>query len=449
MELMENQMTVNHGNGMKTVPIFKLDIDCFEEIFDWLSLKDLYALCETCKRLQTVAGLYFQQNFASIEVQCEEDGISVLNRSFRIDAFSPFIRKLCIYGNLNCYKYVAANCKSLKELQLFGNTLTTKKIECIKEILTSIDALHFHGGQIDGHFYEQFLTFCPHLKRLSVQNLKINSPSEHDWLNRNYPKLEHFELFIDDKNIQINELLAFFKQNQQLKSFTTNANYLLNNDFHQLMNNGGQTTIDDLIVVQDFNEDELEHSVCHMLNALHRIGFYKRLHLNGTMAYFFQESINQIATLDALETLRCGCFLTPMSSVDLSSLKRLKELSVYYYSQSNDEMISMAKGLVNLERISFTQATLNDIVPFVIYAAKLCTIQVHHVMRASSENGFQSNGNDYCSDNILYAATLNKRRKQLKNAKKLTIFLSENVYLATKWNICNVYFSLIRIKRIN
>lgn len=35
-------------------PIFALNIDCFEEIFDYLSLKDVHSFGQTCKALQKV-----------------------------------------------------------------------------------------------------------------------------------------------------------------------------------------------------------------------------------------------------------------------------------------------------------------------------------------------------------------------------------------------------------
>lgn len=43
--------------------IFKLNVDCFEEIFNYLAIHDIFAMGETCTRMQNVAGYYFQQNF--------------------------------------------------------------------------------------------------------------------------------------------------------------------------------------------------------------------------------------------------------------------------------------------------------------------------------------------------------------------------------------------------
>lgn len=52
----------------QTGVIFKLDIDCFEESFDYLPFKDLVNVGGTCKRLQKVAGHCYQQNYSAAAV---------------------------------------------------------------------------------------------------------------------------------------------------------------------------------------------------------------------------------------------------------------------------------------------------------------------------------------------------------------------------------------------
>lgn len=54
------------SNQNQTADIFKLDIDCFEEVFDYLNLKDLLSVGKTCKRLQKVAIHIRKQNYPSI-----------------------------------------------------------------------------------------------------------------------------------------------------------------------------------------------------------------------------------------------------------------------------------------------------------------------------------------------------------------------------------------------
>lgn len=428
--------------------IFKLDIDCLEEIFDWLSLNELYALSQTCRRLQRVSGFYFQQNFPTIEVHCEDDGISVLNRSIRIDGFSQFTVNLSIYGDLNRYRYVAVNCKSLKKIEFLGSTLSSAKIECIEEILSKVETIKIRSGQINANFYENFLKFCPNLRRLSIKNFRIYSKSKNgnDWLHQKYPNLVDFEL-LGDVNIKIDDLIAFFNQNPNIRRFSTDANYFLIREFEKLCTEA-KVSLDDLIIVRDYNEDELKQSICGVLNSLFEKGLYKRLHLHGTTAYFFQEVIDEIGSLRALTSLRCGCFLSPIPSVNLSVLTSLRELSVHYYPQSGEDMLNMARSLYNLEKVSFAQATVEDILPFVFYSTQIREIRVQHIMNSSHLGmGEESKKKNYFNGNILYLKALNRRRGQLNGARSVTMFVSENVYLATKWANETIDCELIRLKR--
>lgn len=38
--------------------IFNLDVDCVQEIFDYLSIKDIHSVSETCTQMQRIAGDY-------------------------------------------------------------------------------------------------------------------------------------------------------------------------------------------------------------------------------------------------------------------------------------------------------------------------------------------------------------------------------------------------------
>lgn len=54
--------------------IFKLDIDCFNEIFEYLSMEDVHSVGKTCKTMQQVAGEYFRQNCSAAKNICKNDG---------------------------------------------------------------------------------------------------------------------------------------------------------------------------------------------------------------------------------------------------------------------------------------------------------------------------------------------------------------------------------------
>ena len=43
-------------------PIFKLNAICCDDLFDWVSVKDLHSLGQTCHRMQQLTGYYFREN---------------------------------------------------------------------------------------------------------------------------------------------------------------------------------------------------------------------------------------------------------------------------------------------------------------------------------------------------------------------------------------------------
>lgn len=76
--------------------IFKLNLDCFFSIFDWLSLKDLIAIASTCKQMQQIAGKFYQINYQAKSARAENDGIYLSRIPANI--FSKFIRYLpCLF----------------------------------------------------------------------------------------------------------------------------------------------------------------------------------------------------------------------------------------------------------------------------------------------------------------------------------------------------------------
>lgn len=55
--------------------ILKLNDDCCEEIFEYLSIKDLYSFGQTCKRMNRIAGIHFQRNYPDAHIIGRPKGI--------------------------------------------------------------------------------------------------------------------------------------------------------------------------------------------------------------------------------------------------------------------------------------------------------------------------------------------------------------------------------------
>lgn len=94
--------------------------------------------------------------------------------------------------------------------------------------------------------------------------------------------------------------------------------------------------------------------------------------------------------------------------------------------------------LTRLNYIYFGEASFEIILPFVKSLPKLQKIKMITI-----ENGPHFNN----ETKILDLSTLNYEREHLKRAKKLTIYLTEMIYLATRWAFNLTEFALIEIKR--
>lgn len=69
----QNTEVVTPNKGLST-----FDIDCLDEIFEWLTLTDLLSISQTCKRLQWAAGDFFRRNYSALQVQATSNGVYVL-----------------------------------------------------------------------------------------------------------------------------------------------------------------------------------------------------------------------------------------------------------------------------------------------------------------------------------------------------------------------------------
>ena len=65
---------MDHRNCARDVPlapsIFKLNVDCFEKLFDYLGKEDVHAFGQTCKRMLRVAGHYYRQDMPGDIISC-------------------------------------------------------------------------------------------------------------------------------------------------------------------------------------------------------------------------------------------------------------------------------------------------------------------------------------------------------------------------------------------
>lgn len=247
--------------------IFKLNVDCFHEVFDCLTLKDVIAVGKTCKRLQWIAGHFINLNYASKSARGENDGIYI--SSLQSNIFSQYIQKLSISGDrLGAYRFVGSNCtNSIKHLRVYGS-LPLNGFEYMKEILNGVEMLEMNDCHFIGDFYENYLKYCPNVKSLNIsrsghiRDKSIIIGNGNEWMLRTYSTLEHLE-FIEIYGLKANELKIFFDRNPNLRTFSTDSRGLWENRYSILESNIKLNTL-----AIDIYQSKLYDSNCQPLSMV-------------------------------------------------------------------------------------------------------------------------------------------------------------------------------------
>lgn len=420
--------------------IHELDIDCCHELFDYLSLDDLVSIGNTCKRMQFAVGNFIEHYYMAKRKTYENNGITMGWFPRKVSTFSRNFQKISISGAYeNLFEYIGTHCsKMLKEIRIAQTDLTSGDIEHIKHILTGAKMVQLDQCRIDGEFYETFLQFCCNLKSLSVSRSSFDLDNGtiigngNDWLHRSYATLEHLEL-TDLYEFKRNELNTFFAQNPNLRSFSTDAKSLLMNrdmfmasgakldkitiDFHHL-------DVRDPEVLPSF----VVNSLHNLLSELHGRGFYKELHLYITFSDFLN-CTQKLFTLIALTML--GGYIAQIDDSPMA----LRELDINRGSDVSD-LHKLPSKLPNLERIHFSEAASDHILPFIFGLPKLKYMKIEELSEGL-----------YLKDGVLDLMTLERERMKLGRARKLVIYVNEPIFVATKWASPEMSFQYIELRR--
>lgn len=417
--------------------IFKLDVDCFDRIFNHLSLKDLYSFGQTCQAMKRVTGKYFQQNYELAEKIISNEGIytmysdheDMINERIQIPNFNKYIN--CIsyyYEEMEPFHYIHAHSndfKSINGINLVCLTIDSAKVKCLQPILSKIDVVKVNQCALSGEFYKIFLKHCTNLKKLYVQHdLGYIIMKNAKWMNQNYPQLEYLHL-TPQYPFKIHGLYNFFEQNANLRYFSTNSRCLWECR-NQLLASRLQLDRLDIHISDHYYFNLIDMQlVCCLLNKLHEQKFYAHLDLYVTR--IDQQFCDQLTSICGLNRLFIKQFRECFS---LPRLINLKEL-VLDGQISKRDINNLSKGLWNLKYLSIRIVTSDDLIPFMRHSIKLTTIYA------------------YLNDGILNLIKLNREREKLKEACNVTIYVPSNIFLATIWTTKNGNneLSLVKMKR--
>lgn len=430
--------------------IFKLNVVCFEAVTEWLCLKDLLAFGRTCKRLQAVAGHIFNETYPAARVICLNDGIYFDN--VKMNGFCDYIRNMKIEDDeLGCFHFVDSHSfESIKCIQITEINLTDEKIACIKKILNIAEVVEVKECTLDGEFYAKFLQFCQSMTRLSVRPcdepyyFEYDSDSDSDdessdivigtnnnWLLHKYPMLEHFELTKSGRfSTPRVELKIFLEQNPNIRHFATGGDF----DWSDAAN----LKLDVFAIDCDENFDLRALLIANIVHEMSKMNgstqFYERLHIYGHWISVERQLQHMVSKLEKLYLHRTW--------TDSFSIGNLKEIRIECDMKCLDgmnvrEMNMIANGLINIEQVSLVDATLVYISKFIRGSVKLHKLRIENFNRTElSTNGM-----------VLDLSTWNSERKQLDRARKVMIYVEEDVFLTTKWATRKTNYSLIDLKR--
>lgn len=397
--------------------IFKLDVDCCEEIFEYLSIKDLHSFGQTCKRMQRIAGMYFQHSYPNAEIEIQD--YKIYHGFNRLDGFNEFIENITISWpdmNLAEQACIREKCRSLKKMKFEAfYTDFLGQIGSIRESLTEVETL-----EIDNmHLNENSLDLFPNLKRIFTW---VDKSRNLDWFNNlnKCPNLQDFSFTEHAEQTQVLE--GFFDQIPHVQNIELCCRSLLSNKNIFLVAN---VKLENFII--NFLEDDGDKvPVCALLNELYGRDFYKRLHWSQLYDSVDQQTINLMALLRGLNTIS---FVDMEPGIIWPMMNDLEQM--YIYAHIDFDLSS----LPNLERVHIHFNTMETLLIYIRGLKKLKEIY--------NQNLYQGT---YFNENIIDVYAINKERAKLPGSSKLTIYVPEEVFLATKYRH-GVNHSFFEIKR--
>lgn len=411
--------------------IFKLDIVCFEKVFDYLSISELFNVAQTCKLMQKVAGYIFQLHYP-FAVGIVDDGHLFLRNHDEVchfvNIFSEYIHSV-VFAECNNTSNAISHTKfhefkSIKIAHFQYAQLKEDKIQMMNEMLRNVELVQLTACQFDEGLFERLLDKCEKLKFLAI-TLAYNCGVS--WLHQKYPSLDQVAILpILNGCRKISELTGFFQQNPNVRKFFTSSKFLTDNKEFIM-----DAKFDALkILVDDLNLD----AFCLLLRELYARGVYKRFYI-GFFEYFEmkQPFVDQLSTVDGLVGLRVAFNAV---NINLNSLVNLEYLRFDCNIDQITSMNQLVRNLTNLKLISFYKASVDNILPFVCQLPKLRKIAVEKT-------------DDFC-DGIDLCALDNERKKLYDisaHITKVIIYIPETAYLRTRSRSITMSHNLVEVQR--
>lgn len=280
---------------------------------------------------------------------------------------------------------------------------------------------------------------CTNLNYLHLFDFHYQTDAQHEipdpnsWMRQKYPKLEFLGL---SSVPSIDDLETFFQNNLNVRRFLTSAEIIWKHR-HRFKNFNLQL---DVLKVCGKVPINLFMPFCKLLNELYEIKFHRRLEMYGFFRGVDLTTINDFSVnLASLNGLELYLIEYEKDLRFLPDLFNLKELTVWL-GRSSLESKLIPKKFANLQKLYFFYADDETINMLIKGLPKLKILALEFI---STEN------------NILKLRTLNMERQKVFetqniNTSKVTIYVSDDIFLKTKWSIANgdTNLQMIEMKRI-
>lgn len=396
----QNQLSLAGPSNEESSPcIFNLDIDCFEELFEWLSAADLFALRRTNKRFKKIVDFFIKTNYPAF------------------GKFKLFDTNFDMFRQMD-----SITIGMMKEIDIsVDRNFDGSQFESIKEVLSKVMEVSIRSWTTPFDFHNSFLKYCNNMQCLTIHREEDWDPHvemSKEWLCHRYPSLEYicFEAMPKDK---IDGFIKFFHLNPNIHALSTDLESL--------------KTIGSKLVGAGIKFDRLgtfdsviDKDSLHLLKRLHDDGLYKRLRLSLDdldIAFDEEEDLNLLASV-AIEVIKNESSVHAL----IHHLPSLKEIIFHQHCDIHEDY----ENTQNVERVYSDGGFSDDIMAFTRTCPKLKHILVQNVH----------------DTNHLNLVRINNERSKLAGACKTTIYVDEHMYLAMKFSgISKTNYKFIELKR--
>lgn len=375
-------------------PISELNIDCLEEIFEWMSISDLLSFRRTCKRYKKAVDHFIRSYYPAIgTIRITENNL----KKFLNLGTNTLIRKIII---------------SIK-----NTSVKRDQIERIKGTLIQLEYLLIERLKFKGHFYDDFLKFCPNLIILHIEYcniLKVGTGNE--WLLKRYPtlKIVVFNGTHGVNHVEEIEMKTFLKKNPNIQHFCITMDFFLK---HKYLFCSTDFIFKTMNVHIDISSGAVFLKFLDFLNE-----YYKLL--------LSQKKIKFQWLIPKLNDF----YMDHVPNV----FPMLPDLNQFHFLRGNPMYLIFNTEIGNFKNIThvfLNEVNFDQVLPLIQYNNKLKYINI-----ADLKEGI------HFKNGIIDLKAINKERQKLTGACKIEITVEGKIYLATKHAMMATNFSLIELK---